>query len=134
MTLHTRVGFLKRLPAGSSLGYGNSFVTSRESVVATLPIGYEDGVFRALSNRGRVLVGGRYAPIVGRVSMDLIMVDVTDVPGVGLDDEVVMIGRQGGLEISLEEVAELAGTLSYEVACGISDRVPRVYKRQISAR
>jgi alanine racemase len=66
--------------------------------------------------------------------MDLIMVDVTDVPGVGLDDEVVMIGRQGGLEISLEEVAELAGTLSYEVACGISDRVPRVYKRQISAR
>ncbi|HWC76530.1 MAG TPA: alanine racemase, partial [Blastocatellia bacterium] len=74
MTLHTRVGFLKRLPAGSSLGYGNSFVTSRESVVATLPIGYEDGVFRALSNRGRVLVGGRYAPIVGRVSMDLIMV------------------------------------------------------------
>jgi alanine racemase len=125
MSLHTRVLYLKTLPAGSPLGYGGTFVTRRESRIATLPIGYEDGLSRALSNRGRVLVRGELAPIVGRISMDLTLVDATDVGGVSIGDEVVIIGSQGERQITAEEVAALAGTISYEVTCGISDRVPR---------
>lgn len=125
MSLHTRVLYLKTVPAGSSLGYGGTFVTERQSRIATLPIGYEDGLSRALSNRGRVIVRERLAPIVGRVSMDLTLVDVTDVPGVALGDEVVIIGGQGESQVTAEEVAALVGTISYELTCGISDRVPR---------
>jgi alanine racemase len=125
MSLHTRVAFLKTVPAGVPLGYGGTFVASRESRIATLPIGYEDGLRRALSNRGRVLVRGRFAPIVGRVSMDLTIVDVTDVPGVAMGDEVVIIGGQGMNKISAEDLASDLGTISYEITCGISDRVPR---------
>jgi alanine racemase len=127
MSLHTRVVQLKSVPAGEPLGYGCSFVTSRESRIATLPIGYEDGLRRALSNRGRVIVRGQFAPIVGRVSMDLTLIDVTDVGGVIVGDEVVLIGRQGEREITAEEVASQAGTISYEVTCAISHRVPRKY-------
>ena len=125
MSLHTRVLYLKTVPAGSALGYGGTFVTQRPSHIATLPVGYEDGLSRALSNRGRVIVRETLAPIVGRVSMDLTLVDVTDVPGVALGDEVVIIGSQGESRVTAEEVAALAGTISYEVTCGISDRVPR---------
>jgi alanine racemase len=92
--------------------------------------GYADGLPRALSNRGSVLVRGRRAPIVGRVCMDMCMVDVSDIPDVAVDDEVVIIGRQGEQEISADEVAELCGTISYEILCGISARVPRLYLRQ----
>ena len=125
MSLHTRALYLKTVPAGSPLGYGGTFVTRRESRIATLPIGYEDGFSRALSNRGRVLVRGELAPIVGRISMDLTLVDATDVGGVSIGDEVVIIGSQGERQITAEEVAALVGTISYEVTCGISDRVPR---------
>ncbi len=127
MSLHTRITFLKWVPAGAPLGYGGTFVTSRESLIATLPIGYEDGLRRALSNRGQVIVRGQLAPIVGRVSMDLTLVDVTDVSGAALGGEVVIIGAQGASRITAEEVASLIGTISYEVTCGVSDRVPRVY-------
>lgn len=127
MTLRTRVTLMKTVPAGSPLGYGGTFVTSRESKIATLPIGYEDGVVRALSNKGRVIVREQIVPIVGRVSMDLTLVDMTDVSGAAIGDEVVIIGRQGDASITAEEVAACAGTLSYEVTCGISDRVPRKY-------
>ena len=126
MSLHTRVLFLKTVPAGSALGYGGTFVAQRESRIATLPIGYEDGVSRALSNRGRVLVRGKLAPIVGRVSMDLTLVDVSDIEGVAVADEVVLIGSQGEARITAEEIAGLVGTISYEVTCGVSDRVPRI--------
>jgi len=129
MTLHTRIMFLKSVPLGTPLGYGGTFVTSRKSRIATLPIGYEDGLVRALSNRGQVLIRKQIAPIVGRVSMDLTLIDVTDVPEVSVGDRAVVIGVDGPNQITAEEIAAQIGSLSYEVTCGISDRVPRVYVR-----
>ncbi|HYP29206.1 MAG TPA: alanine racemase [Blastocatellia bacterium] len=129
LSLHTRVALLKTVPKGTPLGYGCTFTAGRESRIATLPIGYNDGLRRGLSNLGRVLVRGEFAPVVGRISMDLTMVDVSGVEGVGVGDEVVIIGRQGPREITCEEVAASLGTLSYEITCGISARVPRVYTR-----
>lgn len=129
MSLHTRVVLLKTVAAGAPLGYGGAFVTARESRIATLAIGYEDGLRRALSDRGHVIVRERLAPIVGRVSMDLTLVDVTDAEGVSVGDEAVIIGSQGANEITAEDLAARIGTISYEVTCGISDRVPRVYLR-----
>lgn len=127
MSLRSRIMLLKEVGKGEKLGYGCSFETSRASLIATIPIGYDDGYRRALSNRGRVIVGEKFAPVVGRVSMDLTLIDVTDVPGVSLDDQVTLLGRDGDLSITAEEVAETAGTISYEITCGISARVPRVY-------
>jgi alanine racemase len=127
MSVRTRIGLLKTVEEGSPLGYGCTFVTRRESLIATLPIGYADGLRRALSSRGRVIVRGQLAPIVGRVSMDLTILDVTEIAGVAVGDEVVIIGRQGELSITAEDVAAQVGTISYEVTCGISDRVPRRY-------
>ena len=127
LSLHTRIILLKSVPAGTPLGYGSTFVTRRASRIATLAIGYADGVRRALSNRGHVLVRGRPAPIVGRVSMDFTIVDVTDVEGAERGDEVVLIGRQGEAEITAEDLAERIETISYEVTCGVGRRVPRVY-------
>jgi alanine racemase len=127
MSLRSRIRLLKNVGRGEKLGYGGSFETRRESLIATIPIGYDDGYRRALSNRGRVIVGGKFAPVVGRVSMDLTLIDVTDVPEVALDDQVTLLGLDGDLAISAEEVAEAAGTISYEITCGISSRVPRIY-------
>jgi len=127
MSLHSRIVLLKTVPPGTSLGYGCTFVTTRESKIATLPIGYADGYRRALSNIGEVIVRGCYVPVVGRVSMDLTMVDVTDVPGVQLGDEVVLMGEKNGLKISAEDLAEQVGTISYEIVTGVSARVPRIY-------
>ena len=127
LSLRSRIMLLKTVGRGAKLGYGCTFETDRESLIATVPIGYDDGYRRALSNRGRVIVGGKFAPVVGRVSMDLTLIDVTDVPGVSLDDQVTLLGRDGELSIAAEEVAELAGTISYEITCGISGRVPRLY-------
>ena len=128
LSLHTRIGFLKVVSSGTALGYGSTFITARESRIATVPVGYGDGLRRALSNEGQVLVRGRIAPIVGRVSMDLTMIDVTEIEGVDVGDEVLIIGSQNGLQITAEQVAARVGTISYEVTCGISDRVPRIYK------
>ena len=127
LSLHSRIIFLKNVPEGVSLGYGRTFTTRRASRIATLPIGYADGLRRALSNNGTVIVRGRLAPIVGRVSMDLTLVDVTEVPGVSLGDEVTLMGARDGLQITAEDIAEQAGTISYEVVCAISPRVPRVH-------
>lgn len=131
MSLYTRIMFLKTVPTSTPIGYGGTFVTFRESLIATLAIGYEDGLRRALSNRGRVIIRDQVAPIVGRVSMDLTLIDVTDVKGVSVGDKAVIIGGEGANQISAEEVAAEIGTLSYEVTCGISDRVPRVYRKSI---
>jgi len=95
--------------------------------VATIPIGYDDGYMRALSNRGHAIIRGASATVIGRISMDLTLIDVTSVPGVELDDEVILMGHEAGISITAEEMARIAGTLSYEVTCGIGDRVPRVY-------
>lgn len=127
MSLRSRIMLLKNVSKGEKLGYGYSFETRRESLIATIPIGYADGYRRALSSHGRVIVRGKFAPVVGRVSMDLTLIDVTDVPVVSLDDRVTLLGGDGNLSITAEEVAETAGTISYEITCGISARVPRVY-------
>ena len=127
LSLHSRIMLMKNVPRGQRLGYGCTFETERDSLIATIPIGYDDGYQRALSNRGRVLVRGQFAPVVGRVSMDLTLIDVTDVAGVSLDDQVTLLGRHGELSITAEDLGELAGTISYEITCGISNRVPREY-------
>lgn len=130
MSLHSRIILLKWVPAGETIGYGCTFEASRRSLIATLPIGYHDGYMRALSNRSHVIVRGVYAPAVGRVSMDLTLIDVTDVPGIELHDEVTLLGTGGRnpkLRIPAEELARITGTLSYEVTCGVGERVPRVY-------
>jgi alanine racemase len=127
MSLRSRIMLLKTVAKGQKLGYGCTFQTTRESVIATVPIGYDDGFRRSLSNRGRVIVGGTFAPVVGRVSMDLTLIDVTDVPGVAHGDKVTLLGSEGELSITAEDIGELAGTISYEITCGVSNRVPRVY-------
>ena len=115
-----------RFPAGATLGYGRTFRTARASRIAALPIGYADGFSRANSNKGQALVRGRRAPIVGRVSMDTVLVDVTDVPGAEVGDEVVLYGRQGEAEISIVEAAETLGTIPYELMTALTARVPRI--------
>jgi alanine racemase len=127
MSLYTHLMLLKQVGKGESLGYGCTFQTTRDSLIATIPIGYADGYRRALSNRGRVIVRGKFAPVVGRVSMDLTLIDVTDVPNVRRNDLVVLLGRDGQVSITAEEVAKTIGSLSYEITCGISSRVPRIY-------
>ena len=127
MSLRTRVVLLKRVHAGETLGYGCTFEAPREMVVATVPAGYADGYARGLSNRGRVVVKGRLAPVVGRVSMDLTLVDVTGVEGVRVGDRVTLLGAEGPLLLPTEDLARTAGTLSYEITCGVSARVPRRY-------
>ena len=130
MSLRTRIVHLKDVPAGTGISYGHHFVTDRPSRIASLPIGYADGYNRLLSNRGEVLVGGRRAPVAGTVCMDWTMIDVTDLPGVAVGDEVTLLGADGGDCISAEEWAGHIGTISYEVFCGISKRVPRVYREE----
>lgn len=127
MSLHSRIAFLKNVPAGESIGYGRTFTTARESVIATVPIGYHDGFRRCLSNKGAMLVGGKSAPVVGRISMDWTTIDVTDIPDVKVGDGVTIIGTQGNLQIKTEQIAAKCDTISYEVTCGIGSRVPRVF-------
>lgn len=129
LSLKTRVSFVKRVPAGTPVSYGSTYVTREDTVIATLPVGYADGLSRGLSNRGEVLIRGRRLPIVGRICMDQCMVDAGNLE-VEVGDEAVLIGRQGDQEISAEEVADKLGTISYEVVCAISKRVPRVYSSQ----
>jgi alanine racemase len=128
MSLRSRISLLKWVPSGETIGYGCTFEASRRTLVATLPIGYHDGYMRGLSNRGRVIVRGAYASVIGRISMDLTLVDVTNVAGVAVGDVVTLMGRgEGQLSLPAEDLAKVAGTLSYELTCGISERVPRVY-------
>lgn len=126
MSLHSRIEFLKQVNKGEKLGYGGTFETQRDSIVATIPIGYDDGYRRAFSNKSRVIVRDQFAPIIGRVSMDLTIIDVTEVPGVAMDDQVTLLGRSDNCSIMAEDLGELAGTISYEITCGISNRVPRI--------
>ena len=128
LTLKTHVVLLRDVEAGSSISYGRTFVTPRPMRVATLSAGYADGFPRALSNRGAaVLIRGRRCNVLGRVTMDLTMVDVTDVPEVNVGDEAVLIGRQSDEEILATELAELASTIAWEIFTGIGSRVARVY-------
>ena len=127
MCLKTRVSYLKKVGTGKPISYGRTFMTDRDTIVATLPVGYADGYSRSLSNCGEVLVRGQRAPIIGQVCMDMCMVDVSSVEAVRADDEVVLIGKQGGEEISADDLAAKLGTINYEVVCSIGKRVPRKY-------
>jgi alanine racemase len=128
LTWKTAIIQLKTVPAGTAISYGQTFVTKRESWVATLPVGYADGYSRLLSNRGAALIRGQRAPVIGRVCMDLTMLDVTDIRNTQLGDEVVLLGRQGDAEISADEVAAWADTISYEILTSIGARVPRIHQ------
>ena len=129
MRFRTIIAFLKRVSAGARISYGGTFIAERESLIACLPVGYGDGYNRLLSNRGEVLVRGKRAPVVGRICMDVTMVDVTEVEGVSMGDEVVLLGGQGEDAITAEEIAEKIGTISYEILCMVGKRVPRVSMR-----
>jgi len=132
MRVRTEVVALRDIEAGAPVGYGGTWRATRRSRIATLPVGYADGLSRRLSNRGHVLVRGRRAPIVGMVSMDMAMIDVTDIPGVGVRDEVVLLGSQEGPlgkgAIGADEVAAHADTIAWEVLTSVSRRVPRFYR------
>jgi alanine racemase len=127
LTWKTRILSLRNFDANQSLGYGGTYVTKAPAHVAVLPVGYADGYNRQLSNQGRVIVRDHYAPIVGRISMDLTLVDVTGIPGIGVGDEVILLGASDGLSINALEHAELANSTPYEILCNISKRVPRRY-------
>ena len=126
----SRVTHVKTLPAGREISYGGTYVTTKETRVATVPVGYADGYRRCLSGNFYVLIRGKKAPILGRVCMDQMMVDVTDIPDVTLNDRVVLVGKSGDEEITMEQLAAAMDTINYEVVCGISRRVPRVYCRR----
>jgi alanine racemase len=127
LSLHSRIAHLKTVPEGETLGYGRTFRTEKESRIATIPIGYQDGYSRVLSNTGRVIVGGAVVPVVGRVSMDWTLIDVSDVPNARVGDEVILIGERNGLSITAEELARKTDTISNEITCGINRRVVRRY-------
>lgn len=127
MSLKARVANVKNVPAGFKVSYGCTHTTERSTVIATLPLGYADGYSRLLSAKGCALLHGRRAPVIGRVCMDQIMVDVGHIPGVKVGDEAVLIGRQGDQEITAGDIAGMLGTINYEVVCMVSHRVPRKY-------
>lgn len=134
MSLRSQVVLLKWVPVGETIGYGCTFEASRKTLVATIPIGYDDGYPRALSNRGHVIVSGVHASVIGRISMDLTLVDVTGIPDVALGDEVLLMGidESSGVSVTAEELAKISGTLSYEITCGIGKRVPRIVRESES--
>ncbi|MBZ5542358.1 MAG: alanine racemase [Acidobacteriia bacterium] len=127
LTFKSRVVYLKDVPTGTPLGYGGAFHTRRPSRIATVPVGYADGLSRSLSNRGRTIIRDRYARIVGNISMDLALLDVTDTPGVDIGDEVILLGSSPHCSITALEIAQEIGTVPYEVLCSIGKRVPRIY-------
>lgn len=126
MEVKSAVAMVKVLPAGRYISYGRTVKTESERVIATIPIGYADGYPRLLSNKGYVLINGKKAPIVGRVCMDQTMVDVTGIDGVREGSVATVMGTDGGLSVTADDIAAWAGTISYEIVCGISARVPRV--------
>jgi alanine racemase len=117
MAFKTRVIQIKQVPANSPIGYGCTYFTSKPSLIATLPVGYDDGYNRLLSNKGEALVRNRRVPVIGRISMCLTTLDVTDVPGIEVDEEVVLLGRQGNEEITADDIAAKIGTINYEIFC-----------------
>ncbi len=127
MELKSCISYIKTVGPGTPVSYGGTFVTRRPTRIATVPVGYGDGYPRSLSGKGSVLICGRRAPILGRICMDQLMADVTDIPEAAEDGEVTLIGRDGGEQITVEELAEVGGGFHYELICGLGKRVPRVY-------
>ena len=127
MSIKANIIHLKKVPAGNSISYGRKFTTQRDSLIATIPVGYADGLPRPYSARGKVIVNGVYAPIAGTICMDMCMIDVTHVPYVRLGDEVTIMGKDGIYEITADDIARETGTINYEVVCGFGQRLPKVY-------
>jgi alanine racemase len=130
-SFRTRVGIVKRLPAGTDISYGRTRTLARDSTVAVLCAGYGDGIARACSNRASVLIGGQRCPVLGRVTMDQTIVDVTDVPRVTCGDEAVLVGHQGDAEISVAEFSAWSDTIPWETLCSVTKRVPRIYRTSL---
>ncbi|MCB2293411.1 alanine racemase [Clostridium algoriphilum] len=130
MTLKTNVVHIKTLPPGEYVSYGRKYKTQKESVIATLPIGYADGYTRLLFEKGKVILKGEFAPVIGKICMDQCMIDVTEINGVKVGDEVILIGEDGDKKFTADIIGDLIGTISYEVVCMIGKRVPRVYTKQ----
>ena len=130
-SFRTRVGLVKRLPAGTDISYGRTHTLNRDSIVAVLCAGYGDGIARACSNRAHVLIRGRRCPVLGRVTMDQTIVDATEVPGVQCGDEAVLVGRQDGAEISIAEFSTWSDSIPWETLCSVTKRVPRIYKTSL---
>lgn len=126
MSLKTNIVHIKKMKPGECISYGRKFVCSEESMIATLPVGYADGYTRLLFGKGKVIVNGKFAPIVGRICMDQCMIDVTGIDA-NVGDEVILMGEDAGLRITADDLAEAIGTISYEITCMVSKRVPRVY-------
>lgn len=127
MSIKTHVSYVKDVNEGDSISYGRKYIAPSKRRIATIPVGYADGFIRAYSKGGKVLIRGEYAPIVGRICMDQFMVDVTDIDGVEVNDEVVLMGKQGDKEITADFIASVLDTINYEVFCTLSKRVPRQY-------
>ncbi|MCQ2463398.1 MAG: alanine racemase [Clostridia bacterium] len=127
MKIRSHVSYVKTIEKGDCVSYGSTFVAAGKTVVATVPIGYGDGYPRTMLNTQRVLINGKSAPVIGRICMDQFMVDVTDIPGVKQGDGVTVLGKDGGDEITVDEIARNAGIINYEFVCGLSRRVPRIY-------
>ena len=129
LTLKTKVVHIKELEEGNYISYGRTFKTERKSIIATLPIGYADGYSRLLSGKVNVIINGKYSNVVGRICMDQCMVDVTDIGNVKVGDEVILLGEEGNLRFNADDIAEVLGTINYEVICMLRQRIPRVYIR-----
>lgn len=127
MTLKSSVVYVKTVKKGTSVSYGRHFTASKDTRVATVSVGYADGYPRLLSGRGRVLINGKFASVIGNVCMDQMMVDITEIDDVKVGSEVVLMGESGENRITADEIADLAGTINYEIVCGITGRVPRIY-------
>ncbi|MCY6371282.1 alanine racemase [Clostridium ganghwense] len=128
MKLKTKIAHIKNIPSGHYISYGRKFKSSKESIIATLPIGYADGYTRALFNKGKVIIKGQHAPVVGSICMDQCMIDITNISSeIKVGDEVVLMGKTDEVKFDADDIAEILGTINYEVICAISKRVPRVY-------
>lgn len=127
MELKTQISYIKEVVKDTPISYGRTYYTHCISKIATVPIGYADGYSRLLSNKGRVLVKGEYAPIIGKICMDQLIIDVTHIKDINIGDDIILVGTQGNKAVTTEEIAELIGTINYEIVCMISKRIPRVY-------
>lgn len=127
MSLKSQISYVKFLEENVSVGYGRTYFTTHKTKVATVPIGYADGYSRSFSNKARVIVNGHYAPVIGNVCMDQMMIDVSEIPDVKESDSVIIMGSDGKNTVSAEELADIAGTINYEIVCNVGKRVPRVY-------
>ncbi|KJJ83615.1 alanine racemase [Candidatus Omnitrophus magneticus] len=130
MTLKTKIVHLKTTPSGRAISYGRTYITQKDTKIATIPIGYADGYGRVLSNKAEALIRGQIVRIAGIVTMDQTLLDVGHINGVEIGDEVVLIGNQEGIMLPVEKIAKLSRTIPYEIVAGITDRVPRIYINQ----